>query len=194
MEIREICETFCRYEDQTFKYKFGGRYWGADRPVHKESLIYQLCSEIGEWENTPIQDYIEPKIREHLANKIGEWEHRLTTSPRERKYHYEPFFCDRPLGRKNAIKTGLENFHDNYIFVVKEEEAYGKRQFVVAHNNEDWLIILPPRKAFQELEVGHYYRICCTDHINNGRWQEYKYEIEEVSEETYMKEGIFWER
>lgn len=195
MEIREICETYCRYEDNRYDYNFGGAYWSGDpKHSHKNRLMYQLCNELDDWIGTPVQEYIEPKIREHLKERIDNWEYRLTTSPRKRKYHYEPFFGDRPLGRQNAIRYGLENYHDNYVFVLKEEEAYGKRQFIVALNNDDWCIVLPPRKAFQELEVGHFYRIKCTEHIDNGRWQEYKYDIEEVDEEIYMKEGIFWER
>lgn len=185
MNIKNICKIHCKKLDNTLQ-----TYGKSNR--NNLGLLYTVCSEVDEWEGTPIQEYLEPRIRENLAKKIESWDMRLNTSVKGRDYFYDPFFADKPYGRQNAKIHGLECSENDwdYIYVLKREEAYNKYQFVVALNNETACIILPARKGLQSLEVGHFYKIRVSDYINHGRWEEYKYEIIEIDEETYKYEGL----
>lgn len=84
-------------------------------------------------------------------------------------------------------------YKPNYIYVYDEFQGKYGKQFRVTVNCENELCHTYSRKQLNEsLEVGKYYKICLDKVVTFGKgYKKYCYEIEEIDEETYIKEGIF---
>lgn len=76
--------------------------------------------------------------------------------------------------------------HPYYIYIVDEVDGeYGEQKLAVA-DGMDTIYALPSIKAFEELDVGRFYKIkyLGLEEFENG-WTRHNYAISIVSEEEY---------
>ena len=88
-----------------------------------------------------------------------------------------------------AIKDG----NPHWIYIHSECQGRYGETYWISDNCSSSLNSLPTLKVFKEFdfEVGHFYKITCTDEIHwgNGR-RKYLFEIKECTEEEYMRKGF----
>ena len=87
----------------------------------------------------------------------------------------------------------LYDGNPNWIYIHSEVQGRWGETYWISTNCGSTLKSLPVIKAFKDFDfkVGHFYKVTCTDTIYWGdNKKKYVFDIEEVSEEEYMKGGF----
>ena len=175
--VKLACEVYLR------------RY--CTRQEDNKSVLAKICRDYYEWAGTDaeplfvkyIYDTFGAEGKESFKKSIENFLKPVS----ERKF----FKSIRNDFNKNPFYNNFENGSWQYVYIAEEVQgSYGK-QFWTASNCEDGLELTYTRKAFNDFQVGHFYKIRLNDVINNGHFKKYDYEIEEIDEKTWIEKGIF---
>lgn len=175
VNIQLACEIFLR------------RYNNINNPNEFAKIIMDYRNWVGtgaeEYLSNCLYDVFGKKGEKTFYNKI-----QAMLKPINQRDFFETVY-------PNNNRTSYAHFGYEPVYVYVESEFEGRygKQFKVACNCEDELYTTYSRKQIVEtFEAGKFYKIALDDirEFGNG-YKKFCYDIEEIDEETYIREGIF---
>ena len=158
---------------------------------------YVVAKDYPVWKGTGAEEYLSQKLLEKTSHE--DWEKFLNQTYDDIKQFIGWDLVGDPNYNQWTPTDGLDSHHHehkwNYIHIVgKSEGRYGEQKHFHYGMEVDRCRYLKSRKAFQDLEVGKFYKIRMSNYIDNGRFSKYEYEYEEMDEYDYIWESLltYW--
>ena len=155
-----------------------------------ENLETRLAKKVLEGNLTDDQTAL---IEEVFQGRMGSVEKLITpVADKEFTYSYNnptEYFPQYTPMDNVVIKDG----NNHWIYIHSEAQGRYGETYWISVDCSTSLNSLPVIKAFKDydFQVGHFYRLRMTDEITwGGNKRKYIYEIEECSEEEYMRKGF----
>ena len=174
------------------------------RTTHNNNIVeykfeYDICKDAPNWVGTGAEEYLTSQIMEHTPHE--EWEQFLNQSYEDVKHLLSWDRVGDPKYNQWTPVDGIDGHcyggkHKwEYIHIVgKSEGKYGEQKHFHYGMDVKSCRYLKSRKAFNDLEVGKFYKIRMSKFIDNGRFSKYEYEYEEMDEYDYIWESLltYW--
>lgn len=191
LDIETICEIVVqKVKRNSYRNVYDGDSSSFENVVAKD---YPL------WKGTGAEEYISQKLFEKTRHE--EWEKFLNQTYDDIKHLLDWDLVGDPKYNQWTPHDGIDNnsygkHHKwEYIHIVgKSDGKYGEQKHFHYGMDVANCRYLKSRKAFQDLEIGKFYKIRMSNFIDKGRYSKYEYEYEEMTEYDYIWESLltYW--
>ena len=163
---------------------------------------YDICKDAPNWIGTGAEEYLTQQIMAHTPHE--KWEKFLNQTYDDIKglLGWDVVGGDARYNNGWIPVDGLDehcytnNHKWDYIHIIgKSDGAYGEQLHFHYGMNVGYCRKLKSRKAFENLEIGKFYKIRMSNFTKNGRFSKYEYEYEEMDEYDYIWESLltYWD-
>ena len=185
LDIETICEIVVqKVKRNSYRNTYDGEGRCFENIVAKD---YPL------WKGTGAEEYLSQKLLQTTPHE--NWEKFLNQTYNDIKHLLAWDLVGDPKYNQWTPVDGLDNqgyYHKwDYIHIVgKSEGKYGEQKHFHYGMEVSNCRYLKSRKAFNDLEIGKFYKIRMSKFTDNGRFSKYEYEYEEIDEYEYIWESL----